>query len=388
MAAVLDITACVRTTLEEVVEGAHDVSRALLAPGGRPCVPRPMLWPSDWEMIESPHQEAPTPMADVELYAVRHALVGGAGAHVQVSDAYVWAGGVYPGYVRTWLENDITPEHWTIPGVSARRVPRAFVVTHFNHVWGHWLTEAYPKLFIIRALHEQGIRAPLLLPTSAPDFIRRTVAATLPDQEILSYEPEHEAILVDVLLLPDMMNRGYIFHDALRVALEREVAASWRPGLRTREHIFVSRRRMKHPSTYREMENAKALEDEARRAGLEIVCPERLSWPDQISVFANASVIVGEFGSGLHNAIVSRWGTRVLALNWIVDVQSRIANFRGHDVGYLLPDDGQPRRFTIGGGQQPFSIDVGEFRRRLDMVLDPRRPPIHRGYQDGPILNR
>jgi O-antigen biosynthesis protein WbqL len=97
-------------------------------------------------------------------------------------------------------------------------------------------------------------------------------------------------------------------------------------------------------------------------------------------------VIVGEFGSGLHNALVSRAGARVVALNWIVDVQSRIANFRAHDVGYVLPDDGQPRRFTIGGGQQPFSVDVDEFRRRLDVVLDPRRPPVQRAYDDAPVL--
>jgi O-antigen biosynthesis protein WbqL len=387
MAAVLDITGCVRASLDEVVEGAHPVARALLLAGGALCRPMAMLWPSDLDMIESPHREAPSATQDVELYALRDAVVGGAGGHAMSSNAYVWASGAYPGYVRTWLENDITPERWVIPARPTRRVARAFAITHFNHVWGHWLTEVYPKLFVVRALAEAGVKAPLLLPRDVPQFIRDVIASTLPQQEILLFEPAEEAVTVDLLMLPDMMNRGYIFHDGLRAALEHEVKASWRPGVRADPHIFVSRRRLRFQSTYREMANAKAVEDEARRAGLSIVFPERLSWADQITVFANASVIVGEFGSGLHNAIVSRAGARVVALNWIVDVQSRIANFRGHEVGYVLPDDGQPRKYTIGGGQQPFTIDLAEFRRRVDMVLDPRRPPRRRRYEDMQVLN-
>lgn len=43
------------------------------------------------------------------------------------------------------------------------RLDRAFVIIYFNFVWGHWLIEMYPKLFVIRVLNVAGIIVLLLL---------------------------------------------------------------------------------------------------------------------------------------------------------------------------------------------------------------------------------
>lgn len=82
-------------------------------------------------------------------------------------------------------------------------------------------------------------------------------------------------------------------------------------------------------------------------------------------------MVAGEFGSGLHNALLSPEGCQVMSLNWVVEVQSRIANFRRHDIGYLMPTDGQARLFTIEPqSNQPFTIDAAAFREKLTLVLD------------------
>lgn len=387
LARVLDVSDGPVTPLDRLLETGAPFARTVLAPGGRAIPPRGMLWPSGFEAAEGPHRPPAHASADVEVYAVRDVVVGGAGAHVMAGDGYVWAQGAYPGYVRYWIESDITPEPWRVPALAfARRLEQAFVITHFNYVWGHWLTELYPKLFVIRALAARGLRAPIVLPSTAPGYIRSVVAHTLPDQEVLTYNPARETVSVGRLMLPDMLQRNYIFSDMLARSIDVEVQRTLDEPVPVNDLIFVSRRALPVPSAFRSLLNAEALETEAGARGFAVVHPETLSWPQQIATFAQASVVVGEFGSGLHNALMSPPGTRVVAFNWIVDVQSRIANFRGQNVGYILPDDGRPRGFTLEDqGHQPYSIDLDTFRRRLDQVLDRYAPPPLRRYDSLPL---
>ncbi len=379
---VLDVTDAPVTSLVEVWEGSQPARRALLAPGGRPTFSRPALWPIGWAPAEQPHRLTELHADPVMLYAVRDAIVGGAGAQAVVEDAYVWARPAYPGYVRFWIERDETPEAWTVPaGPPTERLERAFTVTHFNPIWGHWLTELYPKLFVIRRLAAQGLTAPILLPSTAPGFVASVIAATLPEQEVVTYNPRRETVTVGTLLLPDMLNRDYVFHEWMSEGIGAEIVRTRRERTPMNDRLFVSRSDIAGPTGYRELINASEIEAEAQARGFAVIRPETMSWSQQIATFAQASVVVGEFGSGLHNTLMSPAGARVLALNWIVDVQSRIGNFRRQDVGYLLPEDGVPRGFSLEAqGPQPFRIDMNAYRRALDRLLDPRDPPPLRMY--------
>jgi O-antigen biosynthesis protein WbqL len=170
-------------------------------------------------------------------------------------------------------------------------------------------------------------------------------------------------------ILPSMQSVHYDYNPALSQDLD---AFSGRLPLRRGwpDAVFVSRRALPRGS-YRHLSNAAALERTAEALGLSIVHPQHMNWYDQVSLFANCRLLAGEFGSGLHNAIFSPAGTRVVTLNWIVDVQSRIANFRQQQVGYILPSDGQPRGYSIEPTmtEVPYEIDVDEFAARLEPLV-------------------
>ena len=83
-------------------------------------------------------------------------------------------------------------------------------------------------------------------------------------------------------------------------------------------------------------------------SGLTVVRPEELPWIEQVRLFASAHLIVGEYGSGMHNALFSPAGAKVVCLNVVNELQARIGNAFGHDVGYLLDPDGAPRLFQGG----------------------------------------
>ena len=77
----------------------------------------------------------------------------------------------------------------------------------------------------------------------------------------------------------------------------------------------------------------------------------------------------------------------MVSLNWLVDVQSRIANFRRQDVGYILPADGRARLHAEEQQSQPFTIDPVEFRAKLALAVGRAEArAVLAGWDDGPTV--
>lgn len=369
MSDLVDLSGADLVSLKQALDGPARAARTLLIKSSGWVPPRPMLWDCPGPQLNAQHILGDLYAPDVDLLVVRRAVVGGRGAHLKLDDRMVYAAGAYPYYVRHWLEHAVTPEAWAFDAPVRLRLDQAFVITHFNYVWGHWLTEMYPKLFLIRALNRAGVVAPLVLPRTAPGYVAKIVRELLPDQEIVTYDPRDEAVEVGTVLLPHMLQDNYVFHDFLRWSLEDQALAWPRAG--GPDRIFVSRGGVRTAQAFRELENEAQIEGIAQDLGLTLLRPETLSWGEQARIFSRARVVAGEFGSGLHNALLSPQGCQVVSLNWVVEVQSRIAHFRRHDIGYILPTDGQPRLFTIEPqANQPFTIDPAAFRRKLTIALD------------------
>ena len=367
MAATLDVSDCELLPFRSALGHWRKAARTRLLEGGQPVEPRPMLWPCDVPEIQDAHTRAP-PAPDADVVVVNNAVVGGGGSVAFKDGAYVHAASAYPGYIQAYIDREVTPHTWAFDrrGLKTWRLRRAYVVAHFNMMWGHWLTEVFPKLFAIEQLRRQGLEAPILLPDAAPSYVRTVIEDVLPGQEVIVYPQATHCVWVARLLLPPMLQSFYVYHPAFGTALEAYVGRM-EPHAGP-ERVYVSRSGMRTSYAYRELVNEPELETAAAERGFEIVRPEALSWREQVSLFAGARVITGEFGSGLHNTLFSPAGAKVVALNCIGDIQSRIANFRRHDIGYVLPDDGEARVFHPDRPVQRFRIDPREFGERLDLA--------------------
>jgi capsular polysaccharide biosynthesis protein len=386
VASSIDLSGADLLPLAGALHGVQRVARAPLIASSGIVPPRPMLWPCAGDMLNGLHMQGDLVAPDIDLLVARRVVAGGTGAHLKLDGQLVYARGAYPYYIKHWYEHDLTRAAWDFDAPVTMSLDRAFVITHFNFVWGHWLTEMYPKLFVIRALNAAGITAPLVLPKTVPGYVTRIIRMMLPDQEIVTYDHRDEAIEIGTALLPHMLNDNYVFHDFLRWNLEHEALAWPRAG--GLEKVFVSRGGVRTGQSFREMENEAEIEGIAQDLGLSLLRPETLSWAEQARIFSRARLVAGEFGSGLHNALLSPQGCQVVSLNWLVEVQSRIGNFRRHDVGYILPADGQARLYSIEPqANQPFTIDPDEFRRKLTNAVERAEArAAMAGWEDSPLL--
>lgn len=344
----------------------------------------PLLFPelASKEILEQ-HQWGPVHTQGIGVGFLPNALVSGKSL-VGDEQSLFELGPLVPTYVDNYLRRaepdvgDTSLAHKSkrfLPGVSV-------LLTHWNSdVYGHWLLEGLPKLLLLRRLGHLfpnvRIIAPLVPsplasrllshvlrrgrpPSHATSYLQRWVDIVLPGATIETYDPRHEYLHCEALLSPTTLfsSPTFHFHPELVALLDELPVMPARKALR----LYITRRRASH---YREMANAAEIEAIAAAHGLTIVAPETLPLTEQIRMFANAKLIVGEFGSAMHNALFSPRGAKVLCLNWINALQSRIAQLKEQRIGYLLPRNGEPVKHVLGAGKASYQIDPVVFRQCL-----------------------
>ena len=182
----------------------------------------------------------------------------------------------------------------------------------------------------------------------------------MPDVKIEFYDKHTEYLNCRALILPTLLFApGYHFHLEL-LSLLGDLPTQNAPLPEGR--LYLTREK---PSHFRKMSNKLEIESIASDHGLHLISPELLSIPEQIALFSDARLVVGEFGSAMHNALFSPSTTAFLCLNWINTCQSRIAQLKRQRVGYLLPSDGNPVKYDDGAPSADYHVDPTTFRRCL-----------------------
>ena len=239
------------------------------------------------------------------------------------------------------------------------------LLTHWNTaLYGHWLLEGMPKLLLLRTLGLQELQ--IIIPESSPNFIGEWINMILPEAKLIKYNQDREFVRCERVLLPTMLcSRRYFYHRRL----SKMIDDTWSSTM-TRTHgknrLYVSRDK---PSPRRVLTNKIEIEGIAAENGFTIIIPEHLPVADQISLFQNTDVIVGDYGSAMHNTIFSPRGSVVLCLNWLGQLQGRVAHLREQHVGYLLPRGGQPVRLVEGQTiPSPYSIEPVRFARLIRQI--------------------
>lgn len=216
-------------------------------------------------------------------------------------------------YVASRLRGVSVPQERRVhvPGLSA--APAAVIddVTLFAcpgfDVFGHWLLDFAPRLF---------------LETSRPD--RRTLAfPTLPDwaADLLeAYEldadcpiPDRGVCAGDRVRIPAFPKSGVALREAVCEDAWADLRTRFAPagGTANADRVFISREGW--PRSER-LGNRSELYTMLERRGFQIVKPELLDRAAQIRLFESASIIAGEDGSGMHNTVFSNPGSTVIVV--------------------------------------------------------------------------
>ena len=310
-------------------------------------------------------------------YAIPGHLYGGMGFLRQGESVFLEEDCV-PAYFRQSLTPEARlPEFWEHGLFSPRAelvdvaVPCAAPL-HPNLVYGHFLLEILPKLWLLAMLRRMGRFFPVVASTRIPDWVKSFLAFYYSSNEIVWYDSQTQIIRAPYFITTSMLKAAYFFHPAMNIAvadLMERVGGRQPASAGTR--LFLSRRRF-HGGRFSTFANESKIAGIMERAGFAVIYPEEMSIPDQISLYKNASYIACEYGSAAHNSIFAPPSARVIVFNRLNEIQSRICALRAQDLGIVEPVGGFRRRDNSAPEtNEPFEIDPLSLQALLRRMLEP-----------------
>jgi capsular polysaccharide biosynthesis protein len=229
-----------------------------------------------------------------------------------------------------------------------------------------------PRLYLLMVLRRFGADIPLALSTRLPDWAKSFARIFEPDAPVVWYDDSRQCVTAPCIVMPAMLHTEHNYHPAMNLMLQdlaqrHGAAAIGTPP--TPRRICVAGQSVGENG----LENEAEVEQLFIQLGFTVIQPHLLSIEQQIRVFSGARVIAGAYGSGLHNAIFAGRDTRVIAINFANDYQSKIGRLRGHRLAFVAPAGGGFRHWRLAPGlPHTFRVDLGVLRRTaLDMTEDP-----------------
>ena len=360
--AIRDIAAHVNDT-----EPPHIEFRRLVAGGhSAPSPPLFLLGAANRLTVTDLFGQTETPQ--IGCYVLTDAAVAPTGIAMKDRTAFCSAAFLHPPHHVTAVADRLNTN-----SLPWRRVPGPLAVIygpgHETH--GHWLTDFMPRLSV---LYDCGYDLTSLRFLVPPDLSPTAAAllrlAGIADTQLEPYRYWKEVLHTDLLLMPTCPRLGNrlspYFAEATRFWVRRAHARNPACASQAAESgtlLFVSRQ---HAPQTRHAVNRAAIEAKARLHGYSVIVPEQHEPAQQMALFAQATSIVGEYGSGLHNSIFAGRGTAVCALRGNARhpgfIQSGIATVLRQHVGYVLGEsDGE-------GAAQNFAVDPADVDRALDLL--------------------
>jgi hypothetical protein len=170
------------------------------------------------------------------------------------------------------------------------------------HIYGHWLLDIIPRLMYIMPIIKEGNHK-ILLPITVPGFgIQILKYCGILDTDIEFYKGYEEIICCENLLIPTVFRYNYWCHPDIRymydVILSRLGCDRLNYG---HKKIFISRSKL--ATANRKLLNSHQVEEVVGHFGFDVIWPEEYDLDFQIRTFADTSVLLGEFGSGIHNSL-------------------------------------------------------------------------------------
>ena len=324
-------------------------------------------------MVVDDHNRYSAPPA-VCAYAVHGGQLW-AGGLVTLQDRFVLPQDCLPSYLRASILPDghrfdiplLDPARWAGREHLASALPVASVL-HPNMIFGHFLLEMLPRLYVLSLMRQLGARFVTALPRDVPDWVRPFIALYVPLAEQLWYDPKLQIIEAPSIVLPSMLHEQHHFHPAFNsmvADLRARAGLTPDPGDTPRDpgapkRLYLSRKLV---GRNRRLQNEDEVETLMQRLGFTLVHPEQLPLREQLTLFDGAEVVAGEYSSALHNTMFCRPGTRVISIDYYSGYQSALGRLRQQPHGFVAPDDGSYRHWRlVHESQRNYRVDPEALR--------------------------
>ncbi len=343
----------------------EDPAQMLLLGAALPPPQRPMHRQSEMARgFAAEHTAYPAP-GGAYAYAVPGARIWGHGL-VTLGRRFVAPPDCTPAYLRGQLATEphsLHPKHAGPVGRGDLTLRHADLpvaaVWHPNLHYPRFLLEIFPRLYAAALLRSLGAAFALAVPSGLPGWALEFVDALGLDGIAARYDAQTECLVAPSVILPPMLHTDYNFHPALNLAAEQVVQRAGRAPSGAPAYLYLAR----SIHAERRIDNEEAVAAAMAQLGFTVVQSHKLTLTERVRLLSGAQVVAGEYGAALHDAMFAPPGTRIVAINFANNYQSRLARVRRQALAYVPPSDGLFRHWSLNRGAAPnYTVDLAVLR--------------------------
>ncbi|MGK7861804.1 glycosyltransferase 61 family protein [Falsiroseomonas sp. E2-1-a4] len=238
--------------------------------------------------------------------------------------------------------------------------------------FGHWLVESLPRLALAREITDTTKCLYILREPNEP-AMRQVCLDSLawfgvrPEQVLFV---DNRALQVPSLIYPAPLTRQPWVKAPYAIRVLEEIAyivtAEMPVNHETSERIYVSRNR----TGRRRLLNEDQLIPLVESHGFRVVYPEHMPVTDQMMLFHDARLVIGNLGAALTNLVFSRPGVRLLALSTEFMIDDFFWDIICNKQGTYWSLHGKAANPALGM-QSDFNIDCAAFSELLKEFVGP-----------------
>lgn len=214
-------------------------------------------------------------------------------------------------------------------------------------VWGHVLLFMIPRLFQAQKAGIVLSESKVLISSRTPAWQKKLLHELFGiSKNLVLFNPDIERVQIDHAVVPHIPYdhfKGFT-GEARGIFLQLKESVFSQPAFVPRKEaavIMIDRRGYRNPdSRHRSVKNFECVIKAVSSVypGVNVVEPSSLSFRDQVLLFDSASIVIGEYGSALHNSVFCRRGVNVLSLGESNDIQAKICALMDQNYSFIPAD--------------------------------------------------
>lgn len=312
-------------------------------------------------------------VSDIGLYFTTNAKIRGSG-YVVKDGKRLYGPDLIPDYVEAAIDNGSFEELNNDRQRSEVHIskPTALLCNEGYLIYGHWLVDLIPKAWMFFSQFGT-VPDDIIYPfcDDVPEYGLNMLSMVfgMPRDNILIYNNRTDDLCVDKLVVPSLMHNNHIFHPAAAQAiafvrdkvLQHEIRSD---TSKKASRIYVSRQKFRNKSisSKRFIDNEDELIFIAKSSGFDVIYPEEHSWAEQVRIFSDAKLIIGEAGSGMHNTLFSSSDAHVLSI-CDSQLQGTLAALLGQKLTLIGPEKAYWEENTMH-----FHINAERFAKAVQLI--------------------
>lgn len=238
----------------------------------------------------------------------------------------------------------------------------AIVVAGWGIGWyGHFIADFVPRLLSMY-FHDKHLieDLPIYLPFCASAYVADLIGILFDGLSVdVRFLPADSVTRFKEAYIPTYFSNDVFYHPSLNFYIDNLVMKHGANGFSS-DKIYITRKHRNFiQMSDRFLDNESGVEEILLRRGYKIIAAEELSFQQKFLTLSQCKIILGSWGSGLHNSLFARYGTIVGCLGVGTNMlQSGIGALRCQPTSYL--------QLSNPSGKQYLDFDV--FNHWVDSI--------------------